>query len=416
MQQGFPGQPPGQQAPPSKPETPAEHPANSDPLPPQQAAPIEKPAATVRLPTSTTPSAPTAHNGPPPPTESKPTIADALAPPTTATATETAASLPVSAPQKSGRIQPAIPMVSPAMKAKIPVNGGPKAPVPGISAAGIPPAASQSTVPRPVQTPSQAMQDANRDARAAVAAAMAKMPCAAGGQQTKQSTGESAIDNLTKKVNEMRTNENARSSRQPGTGGYAAGNRGARGGHRGGRPRTISQTKPVEVPKTDYDFETANAKFNKQDLVKEAIASGDPVGSPVNGAPEGAVDKPNGETSPAGYNKTSSFFDNISSEAKDREDGGNKRLGGREFRSEEQKKNLDTFGQGSVDSFRGGYRGRGRGRGFRGGRAGFSRGGRGGFRGRGGAVGRRGIGYRICILLNFCTQPALRKVGILNIG
>ena len=227
---------------------------------------------------------------------------------------------------------------------------------------------------------------------------MAKLPPAAG-QQKKQANGESSIDNLTNKVNEMRTNDSTRTSRQPGTGGYAVSYRGGRSGYRGGRPRTESQTKKIEVPKTDYDFAEANAKFNKQELVKEAIASGDPIGSPIevsNNNPEAPVNGTRRESEQnvgvpanAGYNKSSSFFDNISSESKDREDAGSKKLGGREFRNEEQKKNLETFGQGSVDSYRGGYRGRGRGRGFRGGR-GYGRGGRGAMRGRGGAVAAEG--------------------------
>ena len=82
-----------------------------------------------------------------------------------------------------------------------------------------------------------------------------------------------------------------------------------------------------------------------------------------------------------GYNKSSSFFDNISSEIKDRNEEGGNKLGGREFRSEERQKNLETFGQGSVDNgYRGGYGrgGRGRGRGY-----GRGRGGRGGFEARG---------------------------------
>ena len=285
------------------------------------------------------------------------------------------------------------------MKTKAPVNGNTQAYAAAMSGPGSVPAPTKTAAPRPAQNSMKSLEDANRDARAAVAAAMANLPPAAGQQpkQPKQTNGESIMDNLTSKVNEMRTNENARTSRQPGTGGYAIGNRGSRGGYRGGRPRTESQTKKMEVPKTDYDFESANAKFNKQDLVKEAIASGDTVSSPVNGTSEQPLNNAGveGDQSPnlgvsAGYNKTSSFFDNISSEAKDREDNSSKKFGGREFRNEEQKKNLDTFGQGSVDSYRGGFRGRGRGRGFRGGRGSFGRGGRGGIRGRGGAVAAEG--------------------------
>lgn len=170
------------------------------------------------------------------------------------------------------------------------------------------------------------------------------------------------MDNLTKKVDEMRINA-ARTGQT---------NRPARG--RGPRPAK------VEVPDADFDFESANAKFNKQDVVKEAVA-----GSPLNEAPNAepispavAADAP--APVEAAYNKTKSFFDNISSEMKDRENATQK-LGGPHWRGEETRKNIETFGQGSVDGgyrgFRGGRgRGRGgRGRGYRGGR-----GGNGGFR------------------------------------
>ncbi|KAL8952691.1 MAG: hypothetical protein Q9222_001390, partial [Ikaeria aurantiellina] len=108
------------------------------------------------------------------------------------------------------------------------------------------------------------------------------------------------MDNLTNKVNEMRTNDNIRTSRQPGTGGYAAGHRGGRNNYRGNRARNDSQTKKVDVPATDYDFETANAKFNKEDLIKEAIASGSPLNSPV--PVDGAGDAPFPSTAVANGN------------------------------------------------------------------------------------------------------------------
>lgn len=191
------------------------------------------------------------------------------------------------------------------------------------------------------------------------------------------------LDNLAQKVNEMRVDDGIRHSRAPGTGGYAAGNRGGRGAGRGGRGG-----RGLEVPKTDFDFASANAKFNKEDLVKEAIASGEPLA---------AAEGTNGEAStngdgaadddvvipsaPSMYSKAS-FFDNISSEAKDRDDSGNlRRPSGQEQRGEERRRNYDTFGMVSVD---GGFRrGRGRGRGFRGRGDGAGRG-RGYGRGRGG--------------------------------
>ena len=166
-------------------------------------------------------------------------------------------------------------------------------------------------------------------------------------------------------------------SRQPGSGSFVA-NRGGRAGFRG----NLSGTRKVDVPTTDYDFDAANAKFNKQDLVKEVIANDDEIPNPavqvpVNGTAAGPVelngDSPSDEVvipPPQDfYNRGSSFFDNISCENKERAEAkAGERRGGAAFRSEEQKKNLETFGQGSVDGYgggyRGGWRGRGRGRGY----------------------------------------------------
>ena len=394
MPLGAPGQPPIQPGSQPKPSTPTEPVVNdAQKATSQQEPPVEKPTATVKLPSANATPAPTAaaQTGPPPPTNSKPNVSEALAPPAPQVAAETPPKSATGVP-KSGRILPAVPILSPATKPKAPANGALQSTPINIPITSQVPASSAA--PRPTQVPTKSLEDANRDARAAVAAAMAKLPPAPG--QKKKTNGESAIDNLTNKVNEMRTNDSIRSSKLPGTGGYAAGHRGGRGGFRGGRQREEPSTKKMEVPKTDYDFAEANAKFNKQEIAKSAVAIGSPVSSPINGSidipPEASVNGGRRESDqnvilPAapGYNKTSSFFDNISSESKDRDDLAGKRLGGREFRSEEQKKNLETFGQGSVDNgYRGGYRGRGRGRGYRGGRGSHApRGGRGSMRGRG---------------------------------
>lgn len=249
-------------------------------------------------------------------------------------------------------------------------------------------------------------QNAAQAATAAVAAAMAKLPPMPG-QQRPGAPPADGMDNLAKKVSEMRTDDTIRRGRGQGTGGYVA--RGSRGGRGRGSGREFGPGQPhpkVEVPTEDFDFQSANAKFNKQDLVKEAIATGSPLGTPgeegsgLNGDAtdhadtNGAVEEskaddvviPPAATAPV-YNKSTSFFDNLSSELKDRADAATvgKKLGGQEFRREERQKNLETFGQGSVDGYRGGFRGRGRG--FRGRGRGFGgRGGRGnGTRGRGGA-------------------------------
>jgi protein LSM14 len=151
----------------------------------------------------------------------------------------------------------------------------------------------------------------------------------------------------------------------------------------------------MEIPKSDYDFESANAKFNKEGMVKEAIATGSPLAETsgnttdgIDGAPtpattngEGRKDSLSNISATPAYNKSSSFFDNLSSEIKDREEERTQPRG-RGWRGEEIKKNFETFGQGSVDG--GGFRGRGRG--FRG--RGRPYGGQNrGFAGRGGGYG-----------------------------
>ncbi|KAF2734157.1 hypothetical protein EJ04DRAFT_249435 [Polyplosphaeria fusca] len=312
---------------------------------------------------------------PPPPVDSKPDVAAALAPPPVQPVQSTAPKTAPTGP-RSGRIIPAVPLPSPGMSKTVPVAAQPSA-------------SSSNNPPMQPATSQQTYQSATQAATAAVAAAMAKLEVGQGKAPT-PNTAAGGLDNLTRRVNEMRADDQIRHGRQPGTGGYAAGHRGGRGGGRGrgGGHQNVK----IEVPATDFDFASANAKFNKQDLVKEAIASGSPLGADMsspptadlttNGHANGAAADADKEVEipPAAYDKTSSFFDNISSELKDRDDAASRR--GQEFRTEERRKNMETFGQGSVDGYRGGYRGRGRGRG---------RGGRGyGFRGRGGAPRGRG--------------------------
>ncbi|CAG8007567.1 unnamed protein product [Penicillium salamii] len=281
---------------------------------------------------------PAAQKAPTPPVESKPSVAEATA--------------PVAATQKSGRVMPAIPIAAPRQAA----------PIPQIPSA-----------PRGIN---QQVTDATAAATAAVAAAMAKLPQPGAQKQPGQPDG--SVDHLTQKMGNMRPYDNNRAPR-----GSHQHPRGGRGG-----PRPQQQHKKIEVPQSDYDFQTANAKFNKQDLVKEAIATGVPAAEAEAHAAEEAESyetMSNGGSSNPGYNRGSSFFDNISSEARDREEN-TARVGGREWRGEEEKRNMETFGQGSVDGYRPNYRGRGRGRGrgFGRGRGGYGGGynrGRGGMRG-----------------------------------
>ncbi|TDZ67936.1 Protein sum2 [Colletotrichum trifolii] len=298
-------------------------------------------------------------SAPTPPVESKPSAAEVKA--TTASLNAAGPSKPVELPVPTGpkhpaRVQPVIPLAGSLPKAfPVPVNEN---------------SAAQSA-PKQAAAPTAAtVRDATEAAKAAVALAMANMNAGAAAVSAPPQGNGNAMDNLTKKVNEMRVN--AARAPQPG---------GGRGRGRGVRQNSGQGQAKVEVPQADFDFAQANAKFNKDDLVKEAIA-GSPLGEiPTNGeATEAPVVEATGTNPPVAYNKTRSFFDNISSEAKDRADNNGQKPGGREWRGEEQRKNMETFGQGSVDGGYRGYRGRGRGRG-----RGFGgRGGRGSYRGRGG--------------------------------
>lgn len=385
---GFPpyGAPPGWFPPPGQgfpPGAPGPFPPHQGPAGPhgQQrpggppGAPVNPPKPTSELPVSdkavpqstsnsATPAPGAAQEGPTPPVESKPSVSEAtrgavpaVAPQgiaASAPAPQTPSKLPPNGP-KNDRFIPAIPMANPTVKSSVPLTTAQQGAV----------AASQSTA-------QAAITEATRAATAAVAAAMAKLP-----QPNAQKKPETGAEDMTKKFNDMKPYDTNRTTR--GAHHVARGGRGQRG------PQHASGKK-IELPDTDFDFESANAKFNKQDLVKEAIATGSPIVE-EEGDLDGPEDVPTSPSAaPSAYNKTSSFFDNISSETRDREEGASRP---RERRGEEEKKNIETFGQGSVDGYRG-YRGRGRGRGYGGprGRGGYGRGygnnrGRGNYRGRG---------------------------------
>jgi len=301
------------------------------------------------------PKQPAGANAPPPPVDSKPSAEEVKA--TAANLTNNAAS---AASQQAAKAIPTGP------KSNRPTQILPAVPLPLALTSKVTPTPSKPVGEQSAASTAAALRDATQAARAAVAVAMANMTKAHDAQvaappQQQQSTP--ALDNLTKKVNEMKINATR--------GGPS--NRGA-GAGRGRGPRAAK----VEVPDSDFDFQSSNAKFNKQEVVKEAVV-GSPLAEAPNGdvpsAPESVADTTG--SAPPAYNKSKSFFDNISSEAKDRLDNNGQKPGGREWRGEEQRRNIETFGQGSVDGGYRGYRGgRGRGRGGRG--RGFRGGGRGG--------------------------------------
>lgn len=306
---------------------------------------MSKPPVQEIIPPATAP----AQTAPTPPVESKPSVAEAVK----ATTASPAERAPPTGP-RGGRAPPAIP-ITPAR----PAANAPLAP------------AGANNVTQ--GTAQAAITEATRAATAAVAAAMAKLPQPNG--QKKPQQAEASVEGVTRQLGEMKPYDG---NRAPRGGQHSRG----RGGHRG-QHQQAQGNKKMDVPKTDYDFATANAKFNKQDLVKEAIASGSPVQeveSPSQSISTAEL-APTTQTANV-YNRTTSFFDNISSESRDREDTTGARPVGREWRGEEEKRNIETFGQGSVDGYRSSHRGRGRGRGYGRGRGGYGRGY--GGRGRGG--------------------------------
>ncbi|XP_077982181.1 protein LSM14 homolog B-like isoform X2 [Glandiceps talaboti] len=183
--------------------------------------------------------------------------------------------------------------------------------------------------------------------------------------------------------------------RQGGSGGGGGGG----GGRRGGRGRqnirtgqVKSRADPIKFEQ-DFDFESSNAKFNKEaieDELQQKLKISTPADTKVvNGEEKPAEETPaEEEEDVVYYDKTKSFFDMISCESVEREK--NKGAKNRPSWKEERVLNAETFGI-PVD----GRRGRGRGRGYRG--RGYYGGGNRGYRGggyRGNYRGNYRGGYR----------------------
>lgn len=130
------------------------------------------------------------------------------------------------------------------------------------------------------------------------------------------------------------------------------------------RPNPRQQNRGHKLNFTeDFDFDEQNQRFSKEAIGDE-------------------VDESSQHNPDEFYNRKTSFFDNISSSAKEQAEPAGTSPGEtpQQRRGEERKLNLETFGVAGVH-----HRGRGRGRGGRGFRGGRGRGGpRGGSRGRGG--------------------------------
>ncbi|KAL9974404.1 hypothetical protein ACROYT_G011430 [Oculina patagonica] len=189
------------------------------------------------------------------------------------------------------------------------------------------------------------------------------------------------------------TNQSALPQRQ-----RQGGNRrtqGRRGGSstRGSKPRTGGD--PVKF-EGEFDFESSNAKFNKEEIEEELqqkLHENLRITDEVENTAENEVIHDQPQSPVSFYDSSKSFFDSISCEANDRD----KNRRAHPSWQQERKVNMETFGV--TGGMRRGGRGRGRGRGgYRGGRGGSryqgredsGRGGRGGWRGgRGGSRGGR---------------------------
>ncbi|XP_066523837.1 LSM14A mRNA processing body assembly factor a isoform X3 [Hoplias malabaricus] len=193
---------------------------------------------------------------------------------------------------------------------------------------------------------------------------------------------------------DLSRSENKDSSKRQAGAGPPAQRRGRGGGHRGRGRFPVRRDGQVKFEK-DFDFESANAQFNKEEIDKEfqnkLKLKDEKTEKIVNGEDKGdsGVDTQNSEGNaeeedPLGpncyYDKSKSFFDNISCD--------DTRLERRQTWAEERRMNAETFGLPLRHGRgRGGFRGRG-GMGFRNNR------GRGGSRGSYGPPHSGGTGFR----------------------
>ncbi|XP_072242886.1 LSM14A mRNA processing body assembly factor a isoform X2 [Leuresthes tenuis] len=181
--------------------------------------------------------------------------------------------------------------------------------------------------------------------------------------------------------------EGGEPGKRPSAAGAPANRRGRGGGHRGRGRFNVRRDGPVKFEK-DFDFESANAQFNKEEIDREFQSKlklkDEKTEKALNGEDKGdsGVETQNSEGNadeecdPLGpncyYDKSKSFFDNISCDDTRK---ANEKSGGsvfprerRQTWAEERRMNAETFGIPLRQSRgRGGYRGRG-GMGFRGGR------------------------------------------------
>ncbi|XP_040894748.1 LSM14A mRNA processing body assembly factor a isoform X12 [Toxotes jaculatrix] len=198
------------------------------------------------------------------------------------------------------------------------------------------------------------------------------------------------VQKVPKPESEQARGEGRDTSKRSTAAGALANRRGRGGGHRGRGRFNVRRDGPMKFEK-DFDFESANAQFNKEEIDREFQSKlklkdekTEKSEKTVNGEDKGdsGVETQNSEGNaeeecdPLGpncyYDKSKSFFDNISCDdtrkANDKSGGSGFPRERRQTWAEERRMNAETFGIPLRQSRgRGGYRGRG-GMGFRGGR------------------------------------------------
>ncbi|KAF9651462.1 hypothetical protein BDM02DRAFT_3154276 [Thelephora ganbajun] len=140
------------------------------------------------------------------------------------------------------------------------------------------------------------------------------------------------------------------------------------GGGRGGRRNRDIKAGDLRVPTTDFDFQSANARFDKSSVGptkqnKEKEKNGDDS-TQGEGFEDGGSKEKEEEVA---YDPKKSFFDSLSSSASGSTQGGGqgggrgRGRGGRSRREEEREKNVATFGEpGGIGLMGPGGGGRGR--------------------------------------------------------
>nr|XP_055029651.1 LSM14A mRNA processing body assembly factor b isoform X3 [Misgurnus anguillicaudatus] len=246
------------------------------------------------------------------------------------------------------------------------------------------------TAPAPVTSTATAAGSVAQRSPAAARPALNTQKPAENQEQNKASD----VQKVTRPETESSRSDNKDSNRRPSGGGApvirkgrGSGGGGGGGGQRGRGRFNGRRDGPMKFEK-DFDFESANAQFNKEEIDREFQSKlkikdekSEKAEKTLNGEEktDSGVETQNSEGNadeddPLGpncyYDKSKSFFDNIScDDSRKEKPGGGYVRERRQTWAEERRMNAETFGLPLRHGRgRGGFRGRGGGSGFRGGR------------------------------------------------